>query len=651
MLTVTKLSEKVIVEKITSTDGDAHAVLREQSQAKTSSLNGGNGALPHISPAPSAVSNCDGGFELTIFKKTGGPLTKSVGATSEGKLITDSSGCSLWWGWARRARFNSLHEFADALTHCPSNEAFGLGRLRSDLKDEVAVVTQGRLKSGGSDIARTRKFIDYWPGPGVVPIDHDSKGMPPDVRERLETAGGLWNALTGIVPELAGVGHVIRASTSAGLRNGETGEPIRGSDGKHVYLSVSDVSDAQRFLDTLHDRCWLAGFGWYLVSEAGVPLERSIVDKSVGAPERLVLEGAPVLVPPLEQDAEVRRARVIEGGVLDTVAACRPLSVIEKSQRDELQRKDRPRYAAEAQQKRDAYVHKQGGTVSAVKAAGDGVLLPDFVLPFDDDDLAGMTVGDVLEDPARFVDCTMADPLDGIEYGSCKAKILMRADGSVFIHSLAHGRRTDYAMRWDFAVVKNKIEKADHDHRLDTFLRYRANAELSKAEEEALVLKLAEDRLGTSASIRRLEREARAESAKKAREQWKEQRKAERRDPRPLIDVPARDAPWLPQVEIVEEALGGSRAVIPPMREICWSRKPSFLTFASARRSRVARASAWRRSARPSSASPRPRASSLSASTSRSRPAKAPTPWNGAPSSRPPSRPPARLSAPSWCPS
>ena len=51
------------------------------------------------------------------------------------------------------------------------------------------------------------------------------------------------------------------------------------------------------------------GFGWYMVGAGGQLLERSIVDRMVGAPERLVFEGAPVLDPPLAQDQESRRAR------------------------------------------------------------------------------------------------------------------------------------------------------------------------------------------------------------------------------------------------------------------------------------------------------------------------------------------------------
>jgi hypothetical protein len=32
-----------------------------------------------------------------------------------------------------------------------------------------------------------------------------------------------------------------------------------------------------------------------------------------------------------------------------------------------------------------------------------------------------------------------ADPIEGIEYGRCKAKIMLRRNGSVWINSFAHG--------------------------------------------------------------------------------------------------------------------------------------------------------------------------------------------------------------------
>ena len=98
-----------------------------------------------------------------------------------------------------------------------------------------------------------------------------------------------------MLPDLANIARVSRRSTSAGLYRADTGEQLSGSDGIHVYVAVRDCADIERFLRVLHERCWLAGFGWYMVGAGGQLLDRSIVDRMVGAPERLVFEGGPIL--------------------------------------------------------------------------------------------------------------------------------------------------------------------------------------------------------------------------------------------------------------------------------------------------------------------------------------------------------------------
>ena len=97
----------------------------------------------------------------------------------------------------------------------------------------------------------------------------------------------------------------------------------------HGYIVVSDGADIERALRALHDRCWLAGLGWYMVGAAGQLLDRSIVDRLVGTPERLVFEGPPVLVDPLAQDAVARQPIVHEGAMIDTASACRSLTIEE----------------------------------------------------------------------------------------------------------------------------------------------------------------------------------------------------------------------------------------------------------------------------------------------------------------------------------
>ena len=79
------------------------------------------------------------------------------------------------------------------------------------------------------------------------------------------------------------------------------------------------------------------------------------------------------------------------------------------------------------------------------------MLLPDVVLEFDDEDLRSPTVGDVLAALDKFVGLTLSDPQEGRgSYGRTKAKIMRRDDGSLWIHSYAHGRSI-YELKFDAA--------------------------------------------------------------------------------------------------------------------------------------------------------------------------------------------------------
>jgi hypothetical protein len=343
--------------------------------------------------------------------------------------------------------------------------------MRPDLPKAVEVAAKFQLEKLRPDalsdlIARTREYLDYRPGlPSLALIDFDTKGMPERVRDRIEEIGGPIAAIKSVLPELASVGRVGRRSTSACIRRADTGQAMAGSDGRHIYVLVKNGADIERFLRTLHERCWLKGLGWLMVGAGGQLLDRSLVDRMVYAPERLVFEGAPVLIKPLVQDQKRRRARAIEGDPLDTVAACPPLRIAETAELNKLKAKERNRLAPEREQPRKEFVTEHATRLAertsvtietarrTVERQIEGVLLPDIVLPFDDAEFQGCTVGDVLRDPTRFEGVTLADPLEGVEYGRCKAKVMRRSDGSVWIHSFAHGQ-TIYELKFGAAEIE-----------------------------------------------------------------------------------------------------------------------------------------------------------------------------------------------------
>jgi hypothetical protein len=505
-------------------------------------------------------------------------LTKHIGLDKNGSVKSNGSTCIMPGGTARRVLLDHIGDLAELIRAMKPHEAIALGSLRSDLSDEVRIVAKRKLSGAQPlSIARTSSNIIYQKGrPALALLDYDTKGMPSNVRARLAELGGFWAALVSVLPELSTVAHVTRRSTSAGLSRTDTGEDLPGSDGLHVYAMVTDGLDAERFLRALHGRCWLAGLGWMMVGAGGQLLERSIVDRS--APERLVFEGAPVLDPPLAQDLESRRPVVTGGQTLDTIRACPPLTMLEQAKFQDLRAKEAHQLAPERAQAREAFIAQHAKRLAkrtgmaaerAARATArqcEGVLWPDVVLPFDDPELAGKTVADVLANPAKFDGATMADPLEGIDYGVGKAKIMRRSDGAPWIHSFAHGR-TVYHLKLDAVAVRATMEEAAPDAVVGILVRLALNADLDEVELEELQRHAAQ-RAGVG--IRAIQRTLKAatERQQQQRQEERNRRAAERSDPRPQLPAPAADAEWLPQMKVLNDVLLQSPAIEPPWRDI-----------------------------------------------------------------------------------
>ena len=197
----------------------------------------------------------------------------------------------------------------------------------------------------------------------------------------------------------------------------------------------------------------------------------------------------------------------------------------------------------------------------------EGVLLPDVVLPFDDPELAGCTVADVLADPDKFEGATLADPLEGVDYGTGKAQIMRRADGSIWIHSFAHGR-TVYDLKLDAAAVRAILERADKEAVAKLFIELAMTADLDEGE-----LEHSAHFHGRKIRARPPRHQCPAQGG--AGEEGHPARPGAARppigrtaDPRPRIAVPDTDQDWLPQMVINNDVLGVSPASKPPTRNI-----------------------------------------------------------------------------------
>jgi hypothetical protein len=139
-----KLSDKDIIEQITSSNGDAHAVLREIAigldigsaeignwAAKVRELGWARKVVPAPPLAeeddheiddtdadlavfdhePEPASGTAQSFEVTLFRNAEGRITKRVELDDLGELNIDGAP-TLWHGTARRVRYSSSADFA-----------------------------------------------------------------------------------------------------------------------------------------------------------------------------------------------------------------------------------------------------------------------------------------------------------------------------------------------------------------------------------------------------------------------------------------------------------------------------------------------------------------------------------------------------------
>lgn len=525
------------------------------------------------------------GIEVTGLASSSGPLTKRISLAPDGRLISDGSACVMSRGIAQRLRLDGVAGFADLIGRLSSTEAIALGSLRADLPDKVEIMTARHLaEANGSAppfaISRTAGHIGYIPqAPALALLDFDTKGMPEAVAARLVAHGGFWPALMVVAPELAHAARVVRRSTSSGIARGDTGEVMKGSDGQHVFLHVQDGGDVERFLKTLHDRCWLRGLGWMMVGAGGQFLDRSIVDRMVFAAERIVFEGAPILLEPLVQDAGLRAPIVTRGCQVDTVTACRALTLVEQAALGGLKSADKRRLSGAAAESRMAFVKEHAARITVrtgialplaqrmVERQCGGVLLPAIALPFDADEMAGATVGDVLANPGRFVGATLADPLEGIPYGRCKAKIMQRPDGTIWINSFAHGRIA-YELKHDAKSVEAVIEAADPAEAANVFVQMLLAADLAADEDQRLRDLVMERAKVKARPLGAKVKAARAEHAHQRAAEQKEQAAASRVGRRLQLAAPLPDAERLPVLHALDEVLSAVAEPEPPMRNL-----------------------------------------------------------------------------------
>ena len=318
-----------------------------------------------------------------------------------------------------------------------------------------------------------------------------------------------------------------------------------------------------------------------MVSTSGALLERSIVDRMVGGPERLVFEGGPVLVPPLQQDKESRRPIAVDGVALDTVAACPPLSIVERARLDELKARERERLAPEMAKAREAFVEATGQEAGrAHRHVGERRQ-------------AGRSSGSARACCGRISCCrsttrswpgapsatcwltrsvyegeTLADPLEGVDLRplraprSCAGPTARR--GSTRSPTAAPSTSSSStpppcARRWSRRRRRRWWRPSPCSPPAPTSTRssWRSCGSWRRSS-PAIGLR------AINAVLKAAQQQQAAQNAKAARAH----QAASRRDPRPQIRAPFPDEPWLPQMDVLNEVIGAVVAAMPPARDI-----------------------------------------------------------------------------------
>lgn len=531
-------------------------------------------------------------FEFTMFVKPpkDGPLSKRIKLDGR-ELVSDGSACVMGEGDAVQVKLDGIEDFAKLLNAFSSQHALALGRLPDRVLPAtppapgaaapvVKVVSERNLGAHPGAIARNKKTLTFAQGEQALAlIDYDQKGMPQAVRERIEHAGGVWEALEQATPELKNVARVIRPSTSSGISRSDTGQQFPSSGGVHVYLLVSDGSDIPRFIAALHDAMWLAGLGWYVIAKDGSLLERSVVDRMVGSPERLVFEGAPVLEPPLVQDVAAREARAVPGDVLDTRPALPDLTPGQQAQLRLIKEQAKQAIAADAAAVRDAYDMENAKAIagrtgcpvsvalSQARMPHDGKLPPSWVLDFDDPGIGFKTVAEVQADPPRYVGETLSDPIEGPTYGRGKAMVMGSESGGYVINSFAHGHRL-YRLVHDEATLLAVCAATDAKYVLEVVADAMIDAELSGAAYASI-----KDAVRKKAGVgfrdfTRAVKDARERRRKREREAH--EARTAFLDPRMKMEIPAFDAELMASVRPIDAALStrSGDATDPPLRGV-----------------------------------------------------------------------------------
>lgn len=376
---------------------------------------------------------------ITKYTSAAGPVVKRFSLV--GDQVETVSSAQIYTGRTCTVKANDPGELKEVLDGLGANEAVGLG-VRATVNKSVLLVTKAALRAG--TVSRSTEFFRHNEGAGWGLLDIDTKDLPSSVYANL-TGDDIVADIFRVVPELDETAHLIRPSSSAGIIKPDG--TLRNATGNHVFIRLEYAPHLSQLLQTMHDRCWLAGLGYIRLSKAGHMLERSPIDLAVAGPERLIFEAPPIVQPPLSRVRPPDRLK--HGGTLSGLAVPNPELVAQLKQRarDEI----KPASAKMAHQFEADQVEKIHSKAKVSKTEARRIFRQRMQgSELSDDDVLETTTG-VFERVGDFLDRVtwthgMPCPIEGSSYGPSNAAFYPAGERSPEprIISYAHGAMTAF---------------------------------------------------------------------------------------------------------------------------------------------------------------------------------------------------------------
>lgn len=399
--------------------------------------------------APSSVSE----IRYTIAKSDR-PIAKRFAAIA-GKPTKRSSDAPLVAGTATTS-FLIGNAFEMATQLAASLEALDVSQVLicappPEGQATWPLVVDGKVDDVPGSISRTKRFFQTPEGPGLCPLDFDTKEFPSSILGRL---GSLRAPLEAIFPAFAEAADVSRPSMSTGIRHKGTGAETPKQGGLHRYFIAMNGQDVPRFARVLRDRLVLSGWGWPQVTAAGRVLVKTLIDFNATTDQsRVWYEGQAILESDeLEFVPDARKPVVRSGGYLDT-SLLPDLSDAERAELSRIEFELRAEKADEAERVRLDHKQLMRGRVPSLAPSGFAafnddhnqavehyVLQGDFPILLDNGRL--VTAREISQAPNRYAGQTCPDPLEP-EYGAGRnVAIILNGGGDTRIESQAHGGQT-----------------------------------------------------------------------------------------------------------------------------------------------------------------------------------------------------------------